>query len=184
MNVFSADQLVQAQSKSKKRDVLCEFEHVVTHNKIWMSLRLDRSILMVIWEQSKQILQIRLEMFGVVPSDGSIPPLEDAAVVKAKYFMLPLAEAYANNQITSKAALIQARDEKILRLALALPKHVMTRKRPAAALEETSASSSSKAKQSVANHDQEPDAVDTDFLRNIILLKNRHMKAHGEFYNL
>ena len=55
---------IAAVTGSLKHDVLWEAEHEITHHKIWMAQRVDRRLLLSVYEQSRQICQVRLDVFG------------------------------------------------------------------------------------------------------------------------
>ena len=97
---------------------LLELEHEVTHNKVWMIQRCDRSLLVSIYEQSKQICQVKASLFGEVTTeyaDGSVHtmPNEHATIQACKAFLEPLMVSYCKDEIKDKCELKQLKDEKL-----------------------------------------------------------------------
>jgi len=82
--------------------------------------RADRQVLISLFEQSRQILQVTAKTFGDVPDrpegKNCAEPLDPThpAVVKAVEFLKPLAQKYATGDIGSAAALKAARDSELL----------------------------------------------------------------------
>jgi hypothetical protein len=184
--VFNAVDFKRLQTR-RRSNVLAEYEHCETHNKVTIGLRVDRHFLVSVYEQNKQILQIRLDMFGDLSDvgDDGVPSHDHPAVVKCKQLMSPMVQDYCNNTIKSKADLVAARDNVIKTNALVSPK--ILRKRPAAKsddkptakkqkpditpdveleqTEDTEVASSSNAEQRQAAH--------------MDLLRARHSRAHS-----
>jgi len=109
---------------------LFEMEHIVTHNTITLRQRTDTCLLLSIYEQSKQILQVRADKFGPLPNDDhKIIPNGHTTIQAALAFMRPLVISYCQNDLKDKEGLKEARDNKLKEMNLDKP----MRKRPAAA---------------------------------------------------
>lgn len=80
-------------------------------NKVTIDMRVDRTSLLSIHEQSRQVLQTTISRFGPVPGPqpGAIPR-DSATLRKALNFMRPLVEGWCAGTYASKLALRQARD--------------------------------------------------------------------------
>ena len=111
---------IRQQTMSKlKQAALWDREHKVTHHRIWAAQRVDRVLLVSSYEQGKQILQIRAELFGNLPEPQPAPVAPDhATIVKAMEFMGPLLEAYCDDTLKDKHELKKAKDEKLKTMGL------------------------------------------------------------------
>ena len=78
-----------------------ESQHSVTKNKLVVAQRADRQLLLSLFEQSKQIMQIRVDRCGTLP--GNQPcnvPLETPALQTCVVFMTQVAQDYASDKVT------------------------------------------------------------------------------------
>ena len=78
-----------------------ESQHSVTKNKLVVAQRADRQLLLSLFEQSKQIMQIRVDRCGTLP--GNQPcnvPLETPALQTCIAFMTQVAQDYASDKVT------------------------------------------------------------------------------------
>jgi hypothetical protein len=99
-------------SGHQKMDEHWSMEHVKTANHISIQQRTDRALLMVIYEQGKQICSVRVDKFGEVPNQERLPP-DSEVVERAVEFLRPLAEKYAKDEITDKELLKQEKDKQL-----------------------------------------------------------------------
>jgi hypothetical protein len=82
-----------------KHQDLYETEHKGTKHKISIKQRPDRAfILMSIYEQGRQVLQVRQCLFGEAGSE--VMPIDHPTVVETLKFMVPLADMYAQGDLT------------------------------------------------------------------------------------
>jgi hypothetical protein len=86
-------------------------EHSISKNKIYVRARTDRELLMSMYEQKLQILQVKVATFQVAGAD------EKFAIENAGKFMARLAIDYASDEIR-KENLKAERDERLVALGL------------------------------------------------------------------
>ena len=68
---------------------------------IRIAQRPDRHLLLSIYEQSRQIYQVRVDAFGPLPEDHKgVLPHNNETLLKALQFLKPLAEDYSKDKIT------------------------------------------------------------------------------------
>ena len=78
-----------------------EGQHSVTKNKLVVAQRADRHLLISLYEQSKQICQIRVDRCGTLPgTQPCVVPLETPALQTCIVFMTKVAQDYASDTIT------------------------------------------------------------------------------------
>lgn len=73
-----------------------------THHRLTLQQRVDRVLLLSLIEQTRQLLQIRVDLFGELPDDPPQParlPRHHDALTKAVEFLQPLAEAYSKGEV-------------------------------------------------------------------------------------
>ena len=81
--------------RKRTQTVLAEMSHSLSSHKLSVVQKVDRKLLVVINEQSRQILQVNANTFGAVPDEGQRLP-DDAPTLKlAAHFMISLMEHYA-----------------------------------------------------------------------------------------
>ena len=90
---------------------LLEYEHHETHNKITLVQRLDRRLLFSVFEQSRQICQLRVDTFGEVPEALEALPLTDLAITRGIEFWTPILVAYTKGEIADKKGIMDARNK-------------------------------------------------------------------------
>jgi hypothetical protein len=93
-------------------------EVIRNHNKLLVELLVDRDLLMIITEQGRQVLQIRVDRWcaehGELPGQQPCRAPDDHPAVQACLkFLMPLVDQYANGEIMGKADLQKARDKKL-----------------------------------------------------------------------
>lgn len=77
-------------------------ERASNHNKLTVARKQDRSMLIILKEQGKQILQVNVKAWG--PED------DEASIKKAGEFMITIAKVYANGMVEPGQALKSFRD--------------------------------------------------------------------------
>jgi hypothetical protein len=90
---------------------LWEGEKASNHHRLRLDQRTDRSLLLSLKEQSRQILQCKVENFGFLKDPKARAPAKDPTLAKAVAFMLPLCKSYANGDVASVALLKAAKAE-------------------------------------------------------------------------
>jgi len=86
---------------TQSSEPIFEGQHSVTNNKLVIAQRADRHLLLSLYEQSKQIMQVRVDRCGKLP--GSQPcnvPLETPALQTCIVFMTQAAQDYASDKVT------------------------------------------------------------------------------------
>ena len=103
----------QRKHKSSAESSLWSGVHSITNNKVTVVQRVDRSLLLSVVEQGRQILQVRVDRFGELPGpQPSTVPRTDPTLSKAADFLQPIAEDYCRDVI-KLTDLQQIRDEKL-----------------------------------------------------------------------
>jgi hypothetical protein len=138
---------------------LWQAEHVATHHALHIEQRVDRKLLLSIFEQSKQRLQIRMDRFGELTDEEQAQQLPEkhGVLIEALKFLQPIAELYAKDEVKLED-LKKVRDDKLAALQpiartttraakrpaenAATKASVPRMQRPAAALEQAAKSSS------------------------------------------
>jgi hypothetical protein len=87
-------------------------EHSGTKHKIYIEQRVDRKLLLSLYEQSKQRLQVRVDAFGQVEDQTKQLPKDHPALVKALAFMIDIGWKFVNGEIPI-SDLKRHRDEKM-----------------------------------------------------------------------
>ena len=80
-----------------------------------MRQRADRTLLVSLYEQKKQILQVKAEFFGDTNGAKNMLPPSHPAIVAAATFMTSIANAYAADRI-KKHELKVDRDQRLKRI--------------------------------------------------------------------
>ena len=91
--------------KSGGCEVLWSGTHKATKHDLCVRQRADRSLLVVLYEQSRQILQVKAADFGEFDDKGTVVDNSHPSVVAAVAFLTPLVEDYAEGKIADAAAL-------------------------------------------------------------------------------
>ena len=101
--------------------VIWEKQHIATKNRVHISQRADRVLLLSIFEQTKQRLQVRVDKFGDVPGpQPSSVPRGTPALEAAIKFMTEIAEDYVANKFPVEE-LTKMRDEKLVAEGIGKP---------------------------------------------------------------
>jgi hypothetical protein len=91
--------LKRGDGEKTKIDVLWCAEHTDTKHAIYMQQRIDRQLLLSLYEQTRQRLQIRVDLFGEVSEQNRHLPKDDEVLGRALAFMVPIAEQFASGQV-------------------------------------------------------------------------------------
>ena len=81
-----------------------EGEHATSHHRLFVQKRVDRSLLVSLYEQTRQICQVQVKMFG--PEDS------EEAFQKAAKLMTEIGETYATGSV-GRSDLFKLRDDMI-----------------------------------------------------------------------
>ena len=86
---------------SKASAVLWEAVQAGTHHKLIMSQRLDRSLLISLYEQSRQVCQVRADVFADISAEDqrSQRPADHPAIVAGVAFMAAIGQKYATGEL-------------------------------------------------------------------------------------
>jgi hypothetical protein len=91
--------LKRGDGEKTKIEVLWSAEHTDTKHAIYMQQRIDRQLLLSLYEQTRQRLQIRVDLFGEVSEQNRHLPKDDEVLGRALAFMVPIAEQFASGQV-------------------------------------------------------------------------------------
>ena len=90
---------------------LWEHEHKRTHHRIWAAQRVDRVLLISGYEQGRQIVQLRADLFGELPQPQPQPvPHDHPTIAAAMDCIRPLLQDYCDDKLKDKHELKKARD--------------------------------------------------------------------------
>ena len=120
--------LTRKRNRSDHSPIFWESEHDTTHHKITIQQKVDRNLIMVVHEQSRQVLMVKMSLFGHISDETCRLEPEHDVTKKTLAFLAPIALEFAAGKVERKD-LIQLRDEKLLSLGL---DRKSVRKRPAA----------------------------------------------------
>ena len=79
--------------------LIVEQTHKTTKNTIKLDQRVDRNLLIAIYENGRQILQNRVDEFGPCANENQRLPENDETILKAFAFMRPIFDMYVKNEI-------------------------------------------------------------------------------------
>jgi predicted GIY-YIG superfamily endonuclease len=96
----------------KSKDLLWQTEHAETHHAIHVAQRIDRHLLICIYEQSRQRMQVRMSTFGDVIDEMKKEPMESKTLQIATKFVQAIAEKFAAGEL-SHQQLTAHRDAKL-----------------------------------------------------------------------
>ena len=110
---MTCEQWQASQKRTRPSDApMWEGEHSLRHHRVHVDQRVDRRLLLSMYEQSRQVLRIKVGQFG--PLEGAQPckvPRNSPALKAAMTVMQPLAEGWCTGKYADNAALRAARDE-------------------------------------------------------------------------
>ena len=107
----------ERRASGESRSILWSDEHDRTHHSLQVCQKTDRALLCFLAEQSRQICQTRMDLFGDVPDQWSLLPMDHPTLLAAKAFMVKLALRYKSDELDLKP-LKTARDEELKTLGL------------------------------------------------------------------
>ena len=90
--------------------LILEETHKATKNIIKLDQRVDRHLLIAMYENGRQILQNRVDEFGPCANENQRLPETDKTLLKAYAFMKPIFDSYVKDEI-SKDELIPLRNK-------------------------------------------------------------------------
>ena len=96
-----------------------EAEHELTKHRLSIVQKVDRKLLMVINEQNRQVLQVNMSTFGVVPDEKQQLPPTHATTIAAGEFLKSILLDYAKGSF-DRAKLKEVRNAKLATLGLGL----------------------------------------------------------------
>jgi hypothetical protein len=102
----------ERRASGESRSILWSDEHDRTHHSLQVCQKTDRALLCFLAEQSRQICQTRMDLFGDVPDQWSLLPMDHPTLLAAKAFMVKLALRYKSDELDLKS-LKTARDEEL-----------------------------------------------------------------------
>ena len=106
-------------SRPKHDAPLWEMRHATSNNELTINQRTDRKLLLSLYEQSKQILQLTMENWGPLPGvQPSVVDRSDPTLKAALAFLTPIAEAYGRNEIHDVPLLKKIRNTKMKELGI------------------------------------------------------------------
>ena len=106
-------------SRPKHDAPLWEMRHVTSNNELTINQRTDRKLLLSLYEQSKQILQLTMENWGPLPGvQPAVVDRSDPTLKAALAFLTPIAEAYGRNEIHDVPLLKKIRNTKMKELGI------------------------------------------------------------------
>ena len=101
-----------------KHSALWQDTHAKTKHTLEIKQRIDRQLLLSLYEQTRQILQVRMDRFGLVPGEPQKQLQPDDPTLKiAVSFMTKLAEKYRDDELDVKE-LKTMRDEELKKIPL------------------------------------------------------------------
>ena len=104
-------------ARREGRDVLWESEHKTTFHRLYLAQRVDRNLLLSLYEQKGQILQLRLNLCGYIQDEHKQVEINHPALVFGLKIMIKLSEKYARDEI-SKDDLKNARTVELQNLGI------------------------------------------------------------------
>ncbi|CAK0820691.1 unnamed protein product [Prorocentrum cordatum] len=109
------ENLTKASHAKSGEGPLWEEESSITRNKLYIDQRVDRHLLMSLYEQGSQILMMRLDTFADLKGRNQRLPNNHEAVLTGLSIMKPIAEQYRTGNIKQgdRTALREARNKAI-----------------------------------------------------------------------
>ena len=136
LSVGNLKKHLQARRSGGSSEPLATCRHHSTHNILTISQRVDRVLLISMYEQARQILQVNANWFGDVPGQDAgacIVDPKNQVIQDALTFMNRLMPKYANGEIKDKEDLKKARDMDLVKYGHGGPGKKKIIKKPAAA---------------------------------------------------
>ena len=143
--------LISGRSRNSSAGDLFTMQHQESMHTVVIKQKVDRSLLLVAYEQTHQILMVKLNQFDKVDDERVQVPAAHPACVKAMAFLLPLIEAYCKGEV-KKADLNTIKKEALARL----PKCEKILKRPASSMASGSGAATEKSEVADGNVRKKP----------------------------
>jgi hypothetical protein len=121
-------------SSNKRVQDGCLFmmEKADNKHKLTISQKIDRSLLMVLYEQGKFMLNFKLQIFGPIEDQNKRLASDDPVCKAGLEFMKPIVMDYAAGKIIGKDGLKEAKDAKLEAMGLSSRPKLEPKKKPAA----------------------------------------------------
>ena len=110
--------LTRESTKPKSSTVFYETEHASNKHKLQIVQKVDRKLLMVINEQSRQILQVNLDQFGELSDQRKQVSNDHPCVQRAGAFLREICDLYAEGKL-DRSCLKRARNERLVAMGAA-----------------------------------------------------------------
>ena len=91
--------------------------HAASKNEVSIAQRVDRKLLMSVYLQTRQVLQVRMSIFGKIEDESAQVASDHPACVGALAFLTPIAVRFAAGEIAA-AQLYPTRDAELVSLGL------------------------------------------------------------------
>jgi len=101
--------LLAPRGRSSRQGELWSGQHAETHHELYLKQRVDRALILVLFEQQRQVLMVRVDVFGGVASQRAPLASGDPTLVAAVQFMGEIGEKYAKGLVT-RSCLIELRN--------------------------------------------------------------------------
>ena len=141
-----ADYQVLTESTKMDSTLELEIEAANTKHRITVSQKVDHKyVLLIVKEQKKQVLMLRVSLFGPVVDEKNRIPKGDPPLSKAMAFLTPIVEKFAAGEI-DRSLMIKYRDDAMVAQGITSSSNSKSapRKRPAAASEPAEAEPTSR----------------------------------------
>ena len=142
---MTVGQFKKGEKRNSGEDPLWSGVRASTKHALHLAQRPDRSLLLSLYEQSRQRLQVKVSLFGDLPlPQPAVVARDHPTLAAALKFMTAIAEEFANGVIGEASELGAIRDEKLKKLGLVSVRAKLIRsirKRPAAAIADALADS-------------------------------------------
>ena len=117
---LTAGSLRSSSYSSRGESALWEATQINTNHRIGISQRVDRKLLLSMYEQGSQVLSINLEVFGDIADQHQQLPRSHPIVVKGLKLLTHFGQMFARGEC-KRSELKEKRDELMQRLGLMLP---------------------------------------------------------------
>ena len=129
ITVASYNKMKAAAHGHKRAETYWSGETKGSHHKLVLRQRPDRHLLLSLYEQAQQVLQVRVDAFGELPSpQPSVVPASTPALQAAIKLMIPIAEKYSAGGI-DKNDLKEFKNEELKKVGIS-GKRVTTKSQP------------------------------------------------------
>ena len=94
--------IIRKPTASLATGILWSSEHAINHHLVHISQRVDRCLLLSVYEQSCQRMQVRMDKFGPIADQSKQLPPDSDVLQRALAFVKPIAERFASGEIDAK----------------------------------------------------------------------------------